>query len=108
VVITPCISLKVIRRFGGTHRLHLQGLRSRALLATFFNADFLLGLFDPEDRSDVFPKRRLAFNGLDGVISQKILLFKDAWLPLMYFLWRFPCANVEDILIWNYLSICLQ
>jgi hypothetical protein len=27
--------------------------------------------FDPEDRGDVLPKRRLPFNGLHGVISQK-------------------------------------
>jgi hypothetical protein len=37
---------------------------------------FLLGLFfDPEDGGDMFPKRRLTFNGLHGVISQKIVLF---------------------------------
>jgi hypothetical protein len=39
--ITPCSPLKVIRRFGGTYCLHLQG--------------FLLGLFfDPEDGGDMF------------------------------------------------------
>jgi hypothetical protein len=36
----------------------------------------LLGLFfDPEDGSDVPPKRRLAFNGLHGIISQNTVLF---------------------------------
>jgi hypothetical protein len=36
----------------------------------------LLGLFfDPEDRGDVSPKRQLTFNGLRGVITQKIVLF---------------------------------
>jgi hypothetical protein len=36
---------------------------------------FLLGLFlDPEDGGDIPPKRRLAFNGLHGVISQKTKL----------------------------------
>jgi hypothetical protein len=36
---------------------------------------FLVLLFDPEDGSDVPPKRRLTFIGLHGVISQKIALF---------------------------------
>jgi hypothetical protein len=37
----------------------------------------LLGLFfDPEDGGDVSPKRKLTFNGLHGVISQKIELFR--------------------------------
>jgi hypothetical protein len=36
----------------------------------------LLGLFlHPEDGSDMFPERRLSFNGLHGVIVQKIELF---------------------------------
>jgi hypothetical protein len=37
----------------------------------------LLALFfDPEDGGDVPPKRRLTFDGLYGVISQKIFLFR--------------------------------
>jgi hypothetical protein len=32
-------------------------------------------LFDPEDGGDVPPKRRLTFNGLQGVISQKTVFF---------------------------------
>jgi hypothetical protein len=48
--ITLCSPLKVNRRFGGTCRLHLQGLRlnearHQALLVTCFQAGFLLGLF---------------------------------------------------------------
>jgi hypothetical protein len=40
------------------------------------SAGFLLGLFfDSEDGGDVNPKLRLTFNGLHGVISQKIVLF---------------------------------
>jgi hypothetical protein len=32
----------------------------------------LLGLlFNPEDGGDIFPKRRLNMNGLQGVVSQK-------------------------------------
>jgi hypothetical protein len=42
----------------------------------FFLAGTLLGLFDPEDGDDVPPKRRFTFNGLQGVISQKKMLFK--------------------------------
>jgi hypothetical protein len=32
-------------------------------------------VFDREDGGDVPPKRRLTLNGLQGVISQKIVLF---------------------------------
>jgi hypothetical protein len=49
--ITPCIPLKVIRRFGGTCLPRLL-----VLLAVCFHAGFLLGLFfDPEDGGDMFP-----------------------------------------------------
>jgi hypothetical protein len=42
--ITPCIQLKVNRRYGGT-----------VLLAICFHAGFLLGLFfEPEDRGNMF------------------------------------------------------
>jgi hypothetical protein len=49
-----------------------------ALLPTCFHADLLFGLFfNSEDGGDVFlEKRRLIFNGLHSVISQKIVLFK--------------------------------
>jgi hypothetical protein len=48
----------------------------RALLATCYHAGFLLGLFfDPEDGGDVPPKRRLTFNRLHGIISQKTVFF---------------------------------
>jgi hypothetical protein len=75
--ITLCSLLKANWRFGGTRRLHLQGRRSRALLATYFHAGFLLGLFfDPEDGWQYVPlKRWLTFNRLQGVITQKIVLF---------------------------------
>jgi hypothetical protein len=43
------------------------------LLSTYFHACILLGLFDLEDGGDVLPKRRLTFNGLQGIISQKIV-----------------------------------
>jgi hypothetical protein len=33
-------------------------------------------ILDPENGDDIPPKRRLTFNGLYGVISQKIALFK--------------------------------
>jgi hypothetical protein len=53
--ITPCSPLKVNRRFGGTYRLHLQSRRTRWKRYS--------------------PKRRMTFNGLHGVISQKIVFF---------------------------------
>jgi hypothetical protein len=43
--------------------------------ATSFHAGILLGLFDPADGDGVLPKRRMTFNELRGVISQKIVLF---------------------------------
>jgi hypothetical protein len=54
--ITMCSPLKVDRRFGGACRFHLQGRRiSGALLSTFFQAGFLLGVFfEPEDGGDMF------------------------------------------------------
>jgi hypothetical protein len=59
--ITPCSPLSVNRHFGGTYSAcHLL---SRRFLAQPF--------FDPED---VFPKRRLALNGLHGVISEKMVV----------------------------------
>jgi hypothetical protein len=45
-------------------------------LATCFHTDVFRDLFDPEDGGDVPPKRRLTFNGLHGVIYQKIVLFR--------------------------------
>jgi hypothetical protein len=49
------------------------------VLATCFHAGFLLGLFfNPEDGGDMFFRNvGLTFNGLHGLISQKIKLFND-------------------------------
>jgi hypothetical protein len=56
--ITPCGPLKVNRSFGGTRRPRLQGRRiSQAILqvSSFFQADFLLGLFfEHEDLGVMF------------------------------------------------------
>jgi hypothetical protein len=50
--ITPCSSLNVNRRFGGTYSLHSQCGKH---LATCFHAGFLCGLFfDREDGDDMF------------------------------------------------------
>jgi hypothetical protein len=76
--ITPRSPLKVNRRFRETCLLHLQGRRiSRARKQreagskkSWFLAWLILRCWQ-----HVSPKRRLAFNGLHCVISQKIELF---------------------------------
>jgi hypothetical protein len=79
---TPCSLLSFNRCFGGTYRLHLQGLRSRfsksasKQLATYLLAGLLNLLLQPwKWRRYVPPKRRLKLNGLHGVIFQKMILF---------------------------------
>jgi hypothetical protein len=73
--ITPYSPLKVNRRFGGIYRLHLQGRRisqARNQRESRWKAEPLR----PWIRRRYFPpKRRLPFNGLHGVISQKTALF---------------------------------
>jgi xanthosine utilization system XapX-like protein len=90
--ITSCRLLKDNRRFRRTYRLHLQGRRiirarklsesmwqlpSQALLATCFHAGFLLGIILRlcRWRRYVPPKLRWNFNGLHGVVSQKVVRF---------------------------------
>jgi hypothetical protein len=85
--IAPCSPLKVNRRFGGTFRFHLQGRRiswvrnqpesmwqaeprSRWFLAQIIIRPWIWRRYLP-------PKRRLTFNGLHGIISQMIALFKQ-------------------------------
>jgi hypothetical protein len=75
--ITPCSPLKFNRRFGRTYHLHLQG-RKISQQETSVKAGDLF--FDPEDGGDVPPKRRLTFNGLHGVISQNMVLFKVGFI----------------------------
>jgi hypothetical protein len=100
--ITPCNPLKVFRCFGETCRLHLQ-----AVLDTCFHAGSLFALFfDPDDADDMFPpERRLTFNGLHGVISQKIEAFITTALrisnptkafPLLFVLAQFVSCNVKN------------
>jgi hypothetical protein len=49
----------------------------RLLCLSRFHVGFLLGVFfDPEDGGNVPPKCRLTFNGLHGVISEKISTLK--------------------------------
>jgi hypothetical protein len=63
VVITPCSPLKVNRVFEGTCSLHLKGLRiSRAR--------------NQRERRCFLSKRWFNFNGLHGVLSQKIVKIK--------------------------------
>jgi hypothetical protein len=74
--ITSSSPLKVNRRYGVTHHLHLQVRRSltRYQRESRWQDSTLHLLSRCEDESDVL-KRPLTFNGLHGVISQKILLF---------------------------------
>jgi hypothetical protein len=80
----PCNLLKDNRHFGGTCHLPLQGRRISqarnkrdALHATCFHTGFLRGLFYPEDGGDMFLRNvGWFFNGLHGIVFQKIELFK--------------------------------
>jgi hypothetical protein len=64
--ITRCSPFKVSRRFGGTYRLHLLA----------FTLVFCSLILRPwRWRRYIPPKRRLTFNGLHCIISQKIGLF---------------------------------
>jgi hypothetical protein len=74
-VITPYTPLKVNRRFGGTYHLHLQGQStSREICQSESRWK--------AEQNDVPPKRRLALNGLYGVISQKMVFLKLFAVPL--------------------------
>jgi hypothetical protein len=71
-VVMPCSPLKVNRRFGWKHRLHLQSSTCH-LLSRWFLARLI---YRPRRwRRYVPPKHRLTFNALQGVISQKTVLF---------------------------------
>jgi hypothetical protein len=67
----PCIPLNVSRRFGGICRLYLH---AGFLSGFFFDPDHGGNMFIPRPlrREHVSPERRLTFNGLYGVIYQKI------------------------------------
>jgi hypothetical protein len=77
--ITPCSPLKVKRRFGGTHRLHLQDrricqARNKHEAGRKQSCDWPI-LWSWRWRRYVPPKRRLAFNELHDILSQKTELF---------------------------------
>jgi hypothetical protein len=76
---TPCSPLNVNRYFGGTHRLHLQGRKNvsstRNQRENRWQAESLFFRLWIWSRY-VPTKHRLTLNGLHGVISQKMVLFK--------------------------------
>jgi hypothetical protein len=80
--ITPCSPLEVNGRFGGTYCRQLQGQKisqarnQREVSSTFYllHAAWLI-LRHWRWRWHIPPKSRLTFNGLCGVISQRIELF---------------------------------
>jgi hypothetical protein len=61
--ITPCSPLSVNRRFGGAYCLHLQGRRNK---------------FSKKPAIKQVASLRLTLNRLHGVISQKVILFKQS------------------------------
>jgi hypothetical protein len=76
--ITLCSPLKVNRRFGGIHRLHLQGRkinqarsqRGAGYACYLLSSHLLLGLFfDPEDGGDIFLRNIRLFPN-DTVVGQ--------------------------------------
>jgi hypothetical protein len=71
----PCSPLKLNRRFGGTYGLHIQSWwirRARNQPESKWQESVLRPW---RWRRYILPKSRLIFNGLYGVVSQKILLF---------------------------------
>jgi hypothetical protein len=86
--ITPGSQLKLNERFGGICGFYLQGRRmSQANRLRLLRASrsFLawIILLPWRERWHVPPKRRLTFNGLHGVMSQKIELFKDRQIGIL-------------------------
>jgi hypothetical protein len=73
--ITSCSQLKMNRRFGGSCRIHIQGRRISQARNQREARSYLLILRPWRWRWHVPPKRRLTFNWLHGVISQKRELF---------------------------------
>jgi hypothetical protein len=72
--ITPCSPLKAIWLFRGIHHLHFQCRRVNQIWNPHETGSKLC--FDPEYGGDIFPpKRQLTFEGLHGVVSQKIEFF---------------------------------
>jgi hypothetical protein len=69
-----CSPLELNLLFGGTYSLHLPG---RKISQARYQREGRWQVYHPKDGSDVPPKRWLAFNGLFGVISQKIALLKS-------------------------------
>jgi hypothetical protein len=76
---TQCSPLKVDRRFRGTCPLHRQCWRVSQREISVKQATIFASLtLQPwRWRWQFTPKRRLTFNGLHGVISQKVELFKQ-------------------------------
>jgi hypothetical protein len=92
--ITPYSPLKVNCHFGGTYRFHHQDRINRARYCHLFSRWYLaLLILLWRCRRYVPLKRRLTFNGLYGVISQKTALFTrlfslrsevDIWRDAVY------------------------
>jgi hypothetical protein len=69
--IKPCSLLKVNRRFGGTYRLHIQGQKISGKQDLVFCSVYSSTL----KMEAIYSSETSTFNGLHGLISQKIVLF---------------------------------
>jgi hypothetical protein len=89
-------------------KLLWKQMTNRALLAACFHADFVLGLFfDPEDGDDMFLRNVCClFNGLHGVISQKIILLSIMSVTLWYFFsYKYKLWHFNSLCFWIWSSI---
>jgi hypothetical protein len=74
--VTPCSPSSINRRVGGTYHFHFQGRRnkfSKNQPGSRWQAELIFSTLKME--AICSPKRRLKLDGLNGVISQKMILF---------------------------------
>jgi hypothetical protein len=76
--ITPCNPLKTNRRFRETYRLHLQSRISRVGLPSASTLVTCWAYSTLNMEEYIFLKYRLAFNGLQGNISQNTVVFSNS------------------------------
>jgi hypothetical protein len=80
-------SLKVVRYYGGTCRLHYRGrriiqARDHSLDTCFILISCLVYSSTPKTVTTRSSKTLVDFNGLHGFVSQKTKLFITSWIPI--------------------------